>query len=145
MKRKLLPAAICLASVLGMFNTSSAQQVSNVSAWPRGITYEIFVQSFADSNGDGIGDINGMISKLDYLKDLGIGGIWVMPMNPSPSEHKYDVLNYYDIDPHYGTLADFRRFVAEAHKRGIKVIMDMVFNHSSNHNPWFLDAQSNVN
>lgn len=124
---------------------ASAQEVQNVSIWPHGVTYEIFVQSFADSNGDGIGDINGMTAKLDYLKSLGIGGIWVMPMNPSPSEHKYDVLNYYDIDPHYGTLDDFKRFVAEAHKRNIKVIMDMVFNHSSNRNPWFIDAKSNVN
>lgn len=145
MKRRLLTACLIAMVSVSQIQTASAQQNKDVSAWPRGITYEIFVQSFADSNGDGIGDINGMTAKLDYLKDLGVGGIWVMPMNPSPSEHKYDVLNYYDIDPHYGTLADFKRFVAEAHKRNIKVVMDMVFNHSSNRNPWFLDAKSNVN
>ena len=89
----------------------TAQDKQNVSKWPRGITYEIFVQSFADSNGDGIGDINGMTSKLDYLKELGVEGIWLMPMNPSPSYHKYDVADYYDIHPDYGTLDDFKNFV----------------------------------
>jgi glycosidase len=117
-----------------------AQEKQNVSKWPRGITYEIFVQSFADSDGDGIGDINGMISKLDYLQELGIEGIWLMPMNPSPTYHKYDVSDYYDIHQDYGTLADFKNFVKEAHARNIKVVMDMVLNHSGNKNQWFKEA-----
>lgn len=121
-------------------NTLKAQEKQNVSKWPRGITYEIFVQSFADSDGDGIGDINGMISKLDYLEELGIEGIWLMPMNPSPTYHKYDVSDYYDIHPDYGTLADFKNFVKEAHARNIKVVMDMVLNHSGNKNQWFKEA-----
>ena len=121
-------------------NALKAQEKQNVSKWPRGITYEIFVQSFADSDDDGIGDINGMISKLDYLKELGIEGIWLMPMNPSPTYHKYDVSDYYDIHPDYGTLADFKNFVKEAHARNIKVVMDMVLNHSGNKNQWFKEA-----
>ncbi len=123
---------------------ANAQQ-TNVSKWPRGITYEIFVQSFCDSNGDGKGDINGMTSKLDYLKNLGVEAVWLMPMNPSPSYHKYDVTDYYGIHPDYGTMDDFKIFVAAAHKRNIKVVIDMVLNHCSNQHPWFLDAAKNEN
>jgi alpha-amylase len=130
--------ALCISSV-------SAQQGANVSAWPRNISYEIYVQSFADSDGDGKGDIKGMMSKLDYLKDLGIGSLWLMPMSPSPSYHKYDVMDYYGIDSTYGTVEDFKKFVEEAHKRNIKVVIDMVLNHSSSRHPWFLDAQKNMN
>jgi glycosidase len=120
-------------------------QSSNISKWPQGITYEIFVESFADSNGDGKGDIKGMTSKLDYLKDLGVEAVWLMPMNPSPSYHKYDVTDYYGIHPDYGTMDDFKTFVAEAHKRNIKVLIDMVLNHCSNQHPWFKDAMKNEN
>src|SRR5690606_14813599 len=123
----------------------NAQTSPSVSEWPKGVTYEIFVQSFADSDGDGIGDIVGMTSKLDYLEDLGVEGIWLMPMNPSPSYHKYDVSDYYDIHPDYGTLDDFKTFVNEAHKRNIKVVMDMVLNHSGSRHPWFQDALANEN
>lgn len=142
---KLKAAFLCLLSIAGSYGLSNAQQSSNVSVWPRGVSYEIFVQSFADSDGNGKGDIKGMTSKLDYLKDLGVEGIWLMPMNPSPSYHKYDVTDYYDIHPDYGTLADFKEFISEAHKRNIKVIMDMVINHSSRSHPWFVDARSNPN
>lgn len=131
---------VCTIVLLFLVSTINAQQKQNVSKWPRGITYEIFVQSFADSNGDGIGDIKGMTSKLDYLQDLGVEGIWLMPMNPSPSYHKYDVADYYDIHPDYGTLNDFKNFVKEAHARNIKVVMDMVLNHSSSQNAWFKEA-----
>lgn len=110
--------------------------------------YEVFVYSFYDSDGDGIGDLQGLISKLDYINDgddttdtdLGCNGIWLMPVNPSPTYHKYDVVDYYDIDPAYGTLEDFQEFLAACDKRGIKVIMDLVLNHSSSQNPWFLQA-----
>ena len=108
--------------------------------WPYGTMYEIFVQSFADSNGDGIGDFNGLTGKLDYLQDLGIEGIWLMPINPSPSYHKYDVTDYYNIHPDYGTLDDFKHFVAEAHKRHIRIVMDLVINHTSSEHPWFKEA-----
>lgn len=110
--------------------------------------YEVFVYSFYDSDGDGIGDLQGLISKLDYINDgndetdtdLGCNGIWLMPVNPSPTYHKYDVADYYDIDEAYGTLEDFKELMKECDKRGLKVIMDLVLNHSSSQNPWFQGA-----
>jgi alpha-amylase len=122
---------------------SFAANAQRVSQWPRVVSYEIFVHAFADSNGDGIGDIKGMTSKLDYLKDLGIENVWLMPVNPSPSYHKYDVTNYYGIHPDYGTIDDFKTFVSEAHKRNIKVVIDMVLNHCSSEHPWFKAAANN--
>ena len=92
--------------------------------------YEIFVYSFCDSDGDGIGDLQGVISKLDYLQELGIQGIWFMPIHPSTSYHKYNVSDYYDIDPQYGTMADFEELLAECEKRDIHVIIDLVVNHT---------------
>lgn len=117
-----------------------------------GVYYEIFVRSFADSDGDGIGDIRGLTSMLDYLNDgnddtdtdLGINGIYLMPVNVSPSYHKYDVTDYYDIDPEYGTLEDFEHFLDEAHKRGIRVIMDLVVNHTGRDHPWFRESSSSA-
>ena len=106
-----------------------------------GVYYEIFVRSWYDTNGDGIGDLDGVTAKLDYLKSLGISGIWLMPINPSPSYHGYDVTDYRAINPQYGTMADFQRLLREAHKRGIKVIMDLVINHTSNESPWFKAAR----
>lgn len=102
--------------------------------------YEIFVYSFCDTTGDGIGDLRGVISKLDYLQELGINGIWLMPINPSSSYHKYDVNDYYAIDEEYGTMEDFEKLLQECEKRDIKVIMDLVVNHSGSQNPWFLEA-----
>ena len=106
-----------------------------------GVYYEIFVRSWYDTNGDGIGDLNGVTAKLDYLQSLGVSGVWLMPINPSPSYHGYDVTDYDAINPQYGTMADFERLLREAHKRGIKVIMDLVANHTSNRGPWFLAAR----
>ncbi len=123
-------------------NAATANK-EKASEWPRGVTYEIFVQSFCDSNGDGIGDIKGMTSKLDYLKELGVEAVWLMPMNPSPSYHKYDVTDYYGIHPDYGTMEDYKEFIAAAHERGIHVVMDMVLNHSGVDHPWFQDAKKN--
>ena len=102
--------------------------------------YEMFVYSFCDSNGDGIGDFKGAESKLDYLVDLGINGIWLMPVHPSQSYHKYDVADYYQIDPAYGTLEDFRDFLAACEERDIHVIMDLVLNHTGNDHAWFETA-----
>ena len=117
-----------------------AQSSKDVSQWPQAVTYEIFVQSFADADKDGIGDIKGMTQKLDYLENLGIKAIWLMPINPSPSYHKYDVTDYYGIHPDYGSTADFKEFVQEAHERGLKVIMDLVVNHTGRDHPWFQSA-----
>ncbi|MEZ0607378.1 alpha-amylase family glycosyl hydrolase [Fibrella sp. WM1] len=105
-----------------------------------GVHYEIFVRAFCDSNHDGIGDLNGVTSKLDYLQDLGIKAIWLMPINTSGTYHKYDVTDYYGIDPDYGTLADFRRLIDEAHNRGIAVLMDLVIHHTSLQHHWFQEA-----
>lgn len=106
------------------------------------VYYEIFVRAFADSDGDGIGDFNGVTSKLDYLEDLGVTGIWLMPINKTSSYHGYDVMDYYSLNDLYGTEEDFKNLLDEAHKRGIKVIMDLVINHTSFVNPWFLKATS---
>src|SRR5579883_82451 len=105
-----------------------------------GVYYEIFVRSFADSNGDGVGDINGITARLDYLKWLGVSGLWLTPIFPSPSYHGYDVTHYFAVNPQFGTMADFHRLLREAHARGIKVLIDMVLNHTSSRNPWFEQA-----
>lgn len=116
--------------------------------------YEIYVRSFSDSNGDGIGDLQGLISKMDYLHakegednsmSLGIDAVWLMPIFVSPSEHKYDVTNYMEIDPTYGTMEDFNQMLEEFHSRGIHVILDMVINHTSNEHPWFKQAVEALN
>jgi alpha-amylase len=111
-----------------------------VAEWPYGVNYEVFVLSFADSDGDGKGDFNGLTGKLDYLKDLGVGGIWLMPIMPSPTYHKYDVTDYKDVHPDYGTKEEFKTLVDEAHKRGIRIIIDLILNHTGSDHPWFKDA-----
>jgi glycosidase len=119
--------------------------------WSEGaVFYEVFVRSFSDSNGDGVGDINGLISKLDYLNDgnpattsdLGVDALWLMPVFESPSYHGYDTTDYLTIERDYGTNADFQRLLDEAHQRGIKVIVDLVLNHASSQNPWFIESAS---
>lgn len=106
--------------------------------------YEVFVASYHDSNGDGMGDLNGLTSKLDYIAEMGFNGIWLMPIMPSPSYHKYDVVDYYAIDEAYGTLDDFKNLIAECNKRGIKVIIDLVLNHSSSEHEWFKSACESI-
>jgi glycosidase len=116
--------------------------------WNDAVFYEVFVRSFYDSDGDGVGDINGLIEKLDYLNDgdpatnddLGVTGIWLMPIMESPSYHGYDVVDYYEVDPEYGSNQDFLRLMDEAHARGIRVIVDLVLNHTSREHPWFLES-----
>ena len=102
--------------------------------------YEIFVWSFCDSDNNGIGDFNGITSKLDYIKDMGFNGIWLMPINKATSYHKYDVEDYYSVDPQFGTMTDFTNLLTEAHKRGINVIIDLVLNHTSINCTWFRQA-----
>jgi alpha-amylase len=126
---------VILAIAFACSNSSKS-----VVKWPYGVNYEVFVMSFADGNGDGKGDFKGLTAKLDYLKDLGIGGLWLMPIMPSDTYHKYHVIDYKNIDPDYGTIDDFKEFVKEAHKRDIKVITDFVINHTGNKHPWFLEA-----
>ncbi|MEK4142885.1 alpha-amylase family glycosyl hydrolase [Paenibacillus sp. FSL L8-0333] len=131
--------------------TPPAAKTITTDEQPSTVYYEIFVRSFYDSDGDGIGDLKGITKKLDYLNDgnpdttddLGIGGIWLMPINPSPSYHGYDVTDYRAINPDYGTIEDLQELVTEAHKRGIKVIMDLVVNHTSKEHPWFVDSAKN--
>lgn len=114
--------------------------------------YEVFLYSFADSNGDGIGDINGLINKLDYINDndetttsdLNVNGIWLMPIHKSSTYHKYNVDDYYSIDPVYGTLEDFKKLVAECEKRDIHIILDLVLNHSSDQHEWFQSACDSI-
>jgi alpha-glucosidase len=111
--------------------------------WKHAVLYEIYPRSFQDSDGDGVGDLKGITSRLDYLKDLGIDAIWITPMYPSPGvDYGYDISDYTAIDPMYGSMADFDTMVAEAQKRGIRVIMDYVINHTSDQHPWFLESRS---
>ena len=104
------------------------------------VYYQIFLRSFADSNQDGIGDIPGLIQQLPYLDSLGVEGIWLLPIHPAPSYHKYDVADYYEIDPVYGTMADFDRLVAELHRRNMRLLIDFVVNHTDDEHPWFQAA-----
>jgi len=120
----------------------TAQPVPEKSWWKETVFYQIYMPSFQDSDGNGISDFKGMTSRLDYLQSLGIKGIWLTPFLTSPKvDNGYDVADYYHIDPVYGTLNDFSNFLNEAHKRGIKVIMDMVLNHTSTDSKWFQESR----
>jgi oligo-1,6-glucosidase len=110
--------------------------------WKAAVVYQIYPRSFKDSNGDGIGDIQGIISKLDYLKDLGVDVIWLSPVYKSPNDDNgYDISDYRDIMDEFGTMADWEELLAEIHKRGMKLIMDLVVNHTSDEHPWFIESR----
>lgn len=114
--------------------------------WKEAVAYQIYPRSFMDSNGDGIGDIKGIIAKLDYLKDLGIDVIWVSPMYQSPNDDNgYDISNYQEIMAEFGTMEDFDHLLAETHKRGMKLILDLVINHTSDEHRWFIESRSSKN
>ena len=141
---------IAAAGLCALFVCTSA--AFGQTDWRRGATcYEVFVRSFYDSDGDGIGDLKGLIQKLDYINDgtsrgrhsLGARCIWLMPVAESPSYHGYDVTNYYRVEPDYGTNEDFKTLIAEAHRRGIKVLVDLVLNHMSSEHPFFQEALNN--
>jgi len=122
---------------------SAATQSSGQEWWRHAVIYEIYPRSFQDSNGDGVGDIRGIASRLGYLDDLGIDAIWITPMYPSPGvDYGYDISDYTAIDPEYGTMADFDNLVAEARKHHIRVLMDFVINHTSDQHPWFMESRS---
>jgi glycosidase len=129
-----------LTAVILIIFFQGCQKSEPIAKWPYGVNYEVFVLSFADSNGDGKGDFNGLTARLDYLKELGVGGIWLMPIMPSPTYHKYDVTDYKGVHPDYGTQEDFKKFVAEAHKRNIRVLVDLILNHTGYDHPWFQSA-----
>src|SRR5436309_14580280 len=144
-----MPRSILLVSILfTLFSPfTTAQQKSTDPEghqwWQHAVFYEIYPRSFADSNNNGIGDLNGITSKLDYLKDLGVDAIWITPCYPSPQvDFGYDVSDYENIDPMYGTLKDIDRLASEAKKRGIYIIMDFVMNHTSDKHKWIIVSVS---
>ena len=143
MKRTGLSRLICLliaTCLLTACGYSNAGLKSNIVDDNYRNYYEIFVGSYCDSDGDGIGDLRGIESKLDYISDLGCNGIWLTPIMASPSYHKYDTTDYYMTDPAFGTNDDFKSLADACHKRGIRLIIDLVINHSSNEHPWFKEA-----
>ncbi|XP_047112731.1 maltase 2-like [Schistocerca piceifrons] len=126
---------LLLAAVAAMAGAATAQ----LAWWQSGVVYQIYPKSFKDSDGDGVGDINGVIEKLDYLKSLGIAAIWLSPIFKSPmADNGYDISDFRDIDPTFGTMADFEALLEAAHERGIKVVLDFVPNHSSDEHEWFI-------
>ena len=120
--------------------TSAGPVAAPAPWWNDEVFYEVFVRSFSDSDGDGIGDLRGVIDRLDHLDDLGVTALWLMPITDSPSYHGYDTTDYYTVEPDYGTNEDFTALVEAAHERGIEVIVDMMLNHTSVEHPWFLDS-----
>ena len=132
-------AAPPLAALEGAWTAAPPAQ-----RWPSdpsaGVYYEVFVRSFADASGDGIGDLRGLTSRLDHVAALGATGVWLMPIHPSPTYHGYDVTDYRAINPDYGSMADFLVFVDAAHSRGLRVVLDLVVNHTSSAHPWFQRA-----
>jgi alpha-glucosidase len=131
------------ATIQASNEVNSASAANERDWWKNAVIYEIYPRSFQDSNGDGIGDLNGITQRLDYLKDLGVDAIWLTPCYPSPQvDFGYDISDYKNIDPQYGTLKDFDRLVAEAEKRHIRILMDMVMNHTSDKHEWFIQSRS---
>src|SRR5688572_18179713 len=111
--------------------------------WKHGVFYQIYPRSFQDTNGDGVGDLQGIINRMDYLTELGVDAIWISPIYPSPmADFGYDVSNYVDIHPLFGDLATFDRLLEEAHNRNIRVVLDYVPNHTSDEHPWFMESRS---
>ena len=133
---KSLALALCLLSPLTLFAADSTW-------WKHAVIYEIYPRSFQDSNGDGLGDLNGITSRLDYLQTLGVDAVWIAPMFPSPQvDFGYDVSDYESVDAQYGSLKDFDRLQAEAAKRHIRLVLDMVLNHTSDQHKWFVESAS---
>jgi alpha-glucosidase len=144
--KRLPPLAVAFCILLTAAAAQTAPNAVDAEGrpwWQHAVFYELYPRSFADSNNDGVGDLNGITSKLDYLRDLGVDAIWISPCFPSPQvDFGYDVSDYENIDPMYGTLADFDVLAGEAKKHGIHIILDFVVNHSSDQHKWFLDSKS---
>ncbi len=139
----LVCAFLCLSLLARAQTANKAVDAEGNQWWQHAVFYEIYPRSFADSDNDGIGDLKGIASKLDYLKDLGVDAIWISPCFPSPQvDFGYDVSDYENIDPMYGTLADFDNLASAAKKRGIHILLDFVVNHTSDQHKWFLDSKS---
>ena len=116
--------------------------MNNTQWWKKAVVYQVYPKSFCDSNGDGLGDLNGIRSKLPYLADLGVDVLWFNPIYKSPQvDNGYDISNYREIEPTLGTMADFDALLAEAHKLGLKIMLDLVVNHTSDQHPWFQQAK----
>ena len=136
----LLPRAL-RSAWLRLGSRRAATRTTAEPWWKHSVIYEIYLRSFQDANGDGVGDLPGIIQRLDYLESLGVDAVWITPPYPSPQvDFGYDVSDYCSIDPRHGTLADFDRLIVESAKRGVRVLLDMVLNHTSNQHPWFLEA-----
>ena len=119
--------------------------MNEIPWWKNSVVYQVYPKSFNDSNGDGIGDLNGITEKLDYLADLGVDVLWLNPIYRSPQvDNGYDISNYRDIEPQLGTMADFEQLLHAAHDRQLKIILDLVVNHTSDQHPWFKAAKSSV-
>ncbi|HLI76087.1 MAG TPA: alpha-amylase family glycosyl hydrolase, partial [Acidobacteriaceae bacterium] len=155
-----LSRSLCLAALVAAFVLPIAPvpaQTGNPSAdlaaaakpsmdqtwWKHAVVYEIYPRSFGDSNGDGVGDLNGIDAHLDYLQKLGVDAVWIAPMYPSPQvDFGYDISDYENVDPAYGTMADFDHLEADAKKHNVRIILDMVMNHTSDKHKWFLESAS---
>jgi alpha-glucosidase len=136
-RRVLLSLGVWLA----LSSAAAAAPARSEAWWQQAVIYEIYPRSFQDSNGDGVGDLNGITQRLDYLEALGVDAIWIAPFFPSPQvDFGYDITDYVNVDPQFGTLADFDRLLAQAEKRHIRVLVDLVLNHTSDQHPWFLEA-----
>jgi alpha-glucosidase len=141
MKSSLL--SLLLSSLLLAPHAQAQSLAADPTWWKHAVVYELYPRSFQDSNGDGVGDLNGVTQRLDYLQHLGVDAIWIAPMYPSPQvDFGYDISNYEGIDPQYGTLADFDRLLAAAKARNIRIVLDMVLNHTSDKHPWFAESAS---
>ena len=144
MKKLSITLLILIGSLLSSLAQKHKKNTQNEQKWwKEAIVYQIYPRSFKDSNGDGIGDLKGIISKLDYLKSLGINTIWINPFYQSPNDDNgYDISDYRNVNPEFGTMADFDELLAGLHKRGIKLVMDVVVNHSSDEHNWFKQSKS---
>lgn len=139
----MLGVCAVLATIATIPAQDAARAKTSEAWWQHAVIYEVYPRSFGDTNGDGVGDLNGITKHLDYLADLGVDAIWIAPFYPSPQvDFGYDISDYTAIDPQYGTMADFDRLVAEAKKRNIRIVTDLVLNHTSDRHPWFVESRS---
>lgn len=145
-RRTFIKGSVALMAVAMLNPTNFVFAAENKAWWKEKAVYQIYPKSFLDTTGSGTGDLRGVIEKLDYIKSLGAGAIWLTPFYPSPMvDNGYDIANYTEIDPRFGTMSDFEELIAEARRRDIKIVVDLVFNHSSDQNQWFLESKSGRN